>query len=91
MSADRIDPAVIEAAAKVIHNTRYGALWPWDGEMAGSQAERIYCRHMAEAAIRAADEKRGLKVETEWKVNWSNEIFAEQRIVSDWRPVEQNN
>lgn len=91
---NRIDPDVIEAAAKAIHIVRFGKAFPWDSETGAAQAERIHCRTMAEAAIRAADEKRGMKrefVKPEVLSKLQNEPMV--RDVSNWRPAgrdEQN-
>lgn len=95
---NRIDPDVIEAAAKAIHIVRFGKAFPWDSETGAAQAERIHCRTMAEAAIRAADGARGLRAQRSTRrTDGSGKIYradghfvSVERLTSDWRLVERD-
>ena len=66
MTPDRIDPALVEKVAKAIYESGAYNRDPgsWGQNVPGHlEFDRNQYRLMAEAAIRAADEKRGLKEE----------------------------
>ncbi len=83
-----IAPEVIEAAAKAITDHRFPG---GSGTGIGGQ----HAREVAEAAIRAADEKRGLKEERMDRVDRSpgashSHLIPEVRLVSDWVEVKDD-
>ena len=93
-----ITPEVVEAAAKaswesideMVSLRARSSRDPWDTLPAGARIEH---RRHAEAAIRAADEARGLTVECKWyglSVAKRTTRSNKQRIVGPWTPLEES-
>ncbi len=89
--SDRIDPEVIEAAAKARHEAKAAdenLPFKWH-EMPAWHRERQM--KFEEVAIRAADRERGLKEERRVRGQSRRGRGAQLgRLVSDWRPVERS-
>ena len=85
MSDERIAPEVVRVVGEAIARVRLQWFSPKDGDdfFAGLDAA------LAEAAIRAADQARGLGVEhSDDMTLWKPDVLA-YRYVSDWYPVER--
>lgn len=81
MLTDRIDPEVIEAAGRAIGRMLDPPVGDLDPVIDQEDLEAA-----AEAAIRAADEKRGLRVEARGCSDLYD--YPAYRYISDWRSVE---